>query len=69
MKPSLSILDPTFHYVPSVATSVTDTWRRFGWRPTSSRRTATVVDRTLSLGESQPGTLVAGERVATLQPS
>ena len=33
MKPSRSILDETFEYVPSVATSVTETWRRFGWRP------------------------------------
>lgn len=32
MKPSRSILDEAFHYVPSVATSVADTWRRFGWR-------------------------------------
>jgi hypothetical protein len=33
MKPSRSILDESFQYVPSVATSVADTWRRFGWRP------------------------------------
>ena len=32
MKPSRSILDPAFRYVPSVSTSVADTWRRFGWR-------------------------------------
>jgi hypothetical protein len=32
MKPSRSILDESFQYVPSVATSVADTWRRFGWR-------------------------------------
>jgi len=30
-----SILDPAFRYVPSFATSVEATWRRFGWRPTS----------------------------------
>jgi len=30
-----SILDPAFRYVPSFATSVTATWRRFGWRPTT----------------------------------
>ena len=33
MKPPRSILAPAFHYVPSVATSIADTWRRFGWRP------------------------------------
>jgi hypothetical protein len=33
MKPSRSILDERFQYIPSVATSVADTWRRFGWRP------------------------------------
>jgi hypothetical protein len=35
MKPSPTILDPSFRYVPAAATSVADTWRRFGWRPTS----------------------------------
>ena len=33
MKPSRSILDEHFEYTPSVSTSVTETWRRFGWRP------------------------------------
>jgi hypothetical protein len=36
MKPSKSILDRSFRYVPSVATSVASTWRRFGWRPTTA---------------------------------
>lgn len=35
MKPFISILDRSFRYVPSVSTSVADTWRRFGWRPTT----------------------------------
>jgi hypothetical protein len=35
MKPARSILDPAFRYVPSMATSVSETWRRFGWRPMS----------------------------------
>ena len=35
MKPIRSILDASFHYVPSVATSVASTWRRAGWRPTT----------------------------------
>jgi hypothetical protein len=35
MKPSHSILDHAFRYVPAAATSVSDTWVRFGWRPMS----------------------------------
>jgi hypothetical protein len=35
MKPIRSILDASFRYVPSVATSVASTWRRAGWRPTT----------------------------------
>ena len=35
MKPVHSILDDSFRYVPAVATSVAETWRRFGWRPTT----------------------------------
>ena len=33
MKPSKSILDRSFVYIPSASTSVDQTWRRFGWRP------------------------------------
>ncbi|HTT11539.1 MAG TPA: hypothetical protein VMG60_11665 [Burkholderiaceae bacterium] len=33
MQPSKSILDRSFIYVPSAATAVEQTWRRFGWRP------------------------------------
>jgi hypothetical protein len=35
MRPLRSILDASFRYVPSVATSVASTWRRAGWRPTT----------------------------------
>jgi len=38
MKPFKSILDQSFIYVPSTATSVDQTWRRFGWRPSSEER-------------------------------
>jgi len=36
MKPRISILDEAFVYRPSYTTAVTETWLRFGWRP--SRR-------------------------------
>ena len=35
MKPSKSILDESFAYVPSTTTDVGATWRRFGWQPTT----------------------------------
>jgi hypothetical protein len=35
MKPSKSILDESFAYVPSATTDVGATWRRFGWQPMS----------------------------------
>jgi hypothetical protein len=37
MKPSKSILDTSFSYVPAAATAVDKTWRRFGWRPTTEQ--------------------------------
>jgi hypothetical protein len=36
MKPACSILDRSFRYVPAAATSVSETWRRFGWQPTTA---------------------------------
>src|SRR6202035_3799568 len=35
MKPRISILDDAFVYRPSYATTVTKTWRRLSWRPSS----------------------------------
>jgi hypothetical protein len=40
MRPTVSILDPSFRYVPSFATSVADTWRRAGWHPTIEEKRA-----------------------------
>jgi hypothetical protein len=34
------IFDPSFRYVPAASTSVADTWRRFGWRPTTDAERA-----------------------------
>jgi len=44
MKPTHSILSNSFRYVPAMATSVSDTWSRFGWRPTSQERRQRVVE-------------------------
>jgi len=35
IKPARSILDGSFRYVPATSTSVSETWSRFGWRPTT----------------------------------
>jgi hypothetical protein len=47
MKPRISILDRAFIYKPSYATAITDTWRRFGWRP---------VNREAQQSQTQPRT-------------
>jgi hypothetical protein len=54
MKPSISILDRSFRYVPSVATSVAETWRRFGWRPTTQdqREPARAGDQGITIARS-----------------
>ena len=44
-----SILDPAFRYVPSFATSVAATWRRFGWRPTTDEERKTRRRRDMEL--------------------
>lgn len=55
MKPTKSILDENFSYIPSTSTSVADTWRRFGWHPitdderTRQRRQSRAADRTVGL--------------------
>lgn len=32
-----SILDPKFKYTPAAATDITQTWRRFGWKPLAEK--------------------------------
>jgi hypothetical protein len=31
----MRLLDPSFKYIPAARTNVTETWRRFGFRPTT----------------------------------
>jgi hypothetical protein len=38
MKPSRSILDKRFEYVPASHTSVAETWRKHGWKPQEELR-------------------------------
>jgi hypothetical protein len=38
MRPVRSILDASFRYVPSFATSVATTWRRAGWQPPTEQQ-------------------------------
>ena len=66
MRPSYSILDPSFRYVPAAATSVADTWRRFGWRPTTdeeqkSRGGSTVTLVVDEIGRARPIRLAASQ--------
>ena len=30
-----SLLDASFKYVPAAATDIKETWRKFGWKPTT----------------------------------
>lgn len=39
------ILSKDFKYVPAVATNVQDTWRKFGWRPSSEVPDVRSVDK------------------------
>lgn len=33
IRPSITLLDGRFNYVPSTKTDVTQTWRKHGWKP------------------------------------
>ena len=59
MKPTRSILDGSFQYVPAVATSVAKTWRRFGWRPMTDEDRRT---------RRKPATEVLVDEVASVRP-
>lgn len=54
MRPAHSIFDASFRYVPSIATSVAETWRRAGWLPmTDEERKVRQQNRSLqSAGDS-----------------
>jgi hypothetical protein len=30
--------DPSFEYVPAAKTDITQTWRKFGWKPLAERQ-------------------------------
>jgi len=56
MKPS--ILDDSFRYVPAAATSVADTWRRFGWCPTTDEERR---------ARGEPAAQIPVEQIATIK--
>lgn len=59
MKPTHSILDNSFRYVPAMATSVADTWSRFGWRPTSEQERRRRLAQSGRTGRSDPQALAS----------
>jgi hypothetical protein len=59
VKPNRSILDESFRYVPAVATSVAETWRRFGWRPTNDEERKT---------RRRPGAEILVEEIPMVTP-
>jgi hypothetical protein len=60
VKPTRSLLDPSFQYVPAVATSVADSWRRFGWRP------MTKAERS---GRRSPEAILVVDRIMAVEPA
>jgi hypothetical protein len=32
------LLDPKFKYTPAAATDITQTWRKYGWKPIAERK-------------------------------
>ena len=65
MKPAHSILDDSFRYVPAIATSVAETWRRFGWRPTSDEERKRRRQPTLALVVQSVAAVTPIRRAAT----
>jgi hypothetical protein len=66
MKPAHSLLDNSFRYVPAMATSVSDTWSRFGWRPTTEadrrrRRAVSSSDTASTTWIAEPSAPGAGD--------
>lgn len=36
--PRASLMDSQFKYVPAASTDITQTWRKFGWKPLAEKR-------------------------------
>ena len=51
MKPAKSILDSEFKYTPSTHTSVSETWKRHGWKPKESADPQTVHSNMVRAGQ------------------
>lgn len=52
----MRLLDPRFKYVPSSATDITATWRKFGFKPTTES------ERRARLRKEAPGAELAPPR-------
>jgi len=37
--PRANLMDPGFKYVPATSTDVTQTWRKYGWKPLAEKQT------------------------------
>ena len=48
MRPTTSILDESFAYVPARETAVQRTWRRFGWAPLTDAERRARIERALA---------------------